>query len=462
VKANVATELSSPASAEHEWLILFLCQLNRYLGNVTTNFTDSPVTIVNQLTRESLTARANYGGVVFFGNVSEGQYAVNAQAIRHAPQNRVVLVSGRTQRKSIFLPYSVVSYTWTVTPTVLVEVYTFTLQVSFVTHVPKPVVIVTPASLDTDAILRTRPTVLQFTIENRGFINAENLTIQLPQIPGVTMVSLVDLPDILAPDTTLIVPVRLSYTTGTRHRRSSGGCGGNVGHTFPCGGQDRSGSSAISAGCGGTAGGSGGSSVPWGGSGGGGSSTGGTYTGGGGFAVIQPVGGGCGDDDDDTGDDDGDDNGDDDGSGDDGAPPPPPPTPDILDDICDALSKAANCLSAAASVSGSQRGSCAASAAKAACAANGGGNPSATQQAGGTAVETGSAASACLGIKNPKAACGLASAGYALCMDRAFRDDDAIMRALMATQCGTSWIMGCTGPVGAVSQPSHLPLHLPS
>jgi hypothetical protein len=47
-------------------------------------------------------------------------------------------------------------------------------------------------------------------------------------------------------------------------------------------------------------------------------------------------------------------------------------------------------------------------------------------------------------------------------MDRAFRDDDAIMRALMATQCGTSWIMGCTGPVGAVSQPSQLPLHLQS
>jgi hypothetical protein len=133
-----------------------------------------------------------------------------------------------------------------------------------------------------------------------------------------------------------------------------------------------------------------------------------------------------------------------------------------LDDICDALSKAATCLSAAAAVTKSQRGSCAASAAKAACAANGGGNPSAVQQGGGTAVETGSAATACLAIKNPKAACSLASAGYALCMDRAFRGDDAILRALMATQCGTNWIMGCTGAVGTVSQPSHLLLHLQS
>jgi hypothetical protein len=53
-----------------------------------------------------------------------------------------------------FLAITTVSYSWSVVPTSVLDVYTFVLTADFVTYVPDPVVTVNPPYYDIDAYVQ--------------------------------------------------------------------------------------------------------------------------------------------------------------------------------------------------------------------------------------------------------------------------------------------------------------------
>ena len=220
-----------------------------------TNWSGSPVTIVSQQTRQSITTYANSSGHAVFANTTEGVYSIAAQSTRHRSDRRVALLAGMLQVETFFLPFAVVSFTWTVTPTLLQDRYTFILDITYETDVPAPVIAVVPAIIDVDVLAQTRPSQVLFTITNRGLINTDNTAFRLPTLPFATLVPLVALPAVLAPNVSLIYPVRVVYTNttnSTRQRRTAGagarprGCGsGEVQYDYLCGGSPRTGETPV-------------------------------------------------------------------------------------------------------------------------------------------------------------------------------------------------------------------------
>ena len=82
-------------------------------------------------------------GIVLFENVPEGPYALEVSAPQHDRyRSSVVVTPGGEIEADVFLHRQVVSYNWTVVPTEIEDHYRITLETTFETEVPMPVVTV--------------------------------------------------------------------------------------------------------------------------------------------------------------------------------------------------------------------------------------------------------------------------------------------------------------------------------
>lgn len=88
-------------------------------------------------------------------------------------KNFVYVLPGTTPTfASVFLSRNLVTYTWIVTPTEIDDVYIFTLEADFETHVPVPILTIEPNVLDLRVLECTPFTRIDFNITNHGFIRA--------------------------------------------------------------------------------------------------------------------------------------------------------------------------------------------------------------------------------------------------------------------------------------------------
>jgi hypothetical protein len=69
---------------------------------------------------------------------------------------------------------------WSVTPVSYKDEYVVTLQSTYETHVPMPVITVNPTQLDMEVLEQGLMPVITFEITNHGFIAAKNFTFTLP------------------------------------------------------------------------------------------------------------------------------------------------------------------------------------------------------------------------------------------------------------------------------------------
>ena len=73
---------------------------------------------------------------------------------------------------------------WSVTPVTIKETYTFTIEATFVTQVPMPVIIIDPIIVNIDKLEREvqvfGSTSYSYTVTNYGLIDADVMTIYLP------------------------------------------------------------------------------------------------------------------------------------------------------------------------------------------------------------------------------------------------------------------------------------------
>lgn len=114
-----------------------------------------------------------------------------------------------------------------VKPVTVRETYTFTLQATFVTRVPAPVVTVEPMVMDMneieDAIIIRGTYTYVIAVTNHGLISADSGSITLPgNHPFAEWQYEQTLGDLL-PNTTVNVPVTV-VSKEERRRRSGGGC----------------------------------------------------------------------------------------------------------------------------------------------------------------------------------------------------------------------------------------------
>ena len=119
-------------------------------------------------------------------SLPEGFYKLEVRADQHGAYNAVVQVDpGILREITAFLPRQLVTYTWKVVPVQTDDKYAVTLEATFETHVPAPVITVEPMVLDlrnvnfdTDGLA----TVI-YKVTNHGLIAAQSATMRFDTHP---------------------------------------------------------------------------------------------------------------------------------------------------------------------------------------------------------------------------------------------------------------------------------------
>ena len=131
-----------------------------------------------------LTAVTGSSGILLFSNLTSAIYTVAVAAPDHGSFSTTLpLAPNQTNDVVAFLPLQLVDYTWVVTPTSVPDRYTFTLETTFQTLVPWPVVTVSPGAIDLCAI-PAQANQINLTITNSGLIAAQGLNLYFGTHPG--------------------------------------------------------------------------------------------------------------------------------------------------------------------------------------------------------------------------------------------------------------------------------------
>ena len=182
-----------------------------YYGTGSPNVSNATVTVTDFLTGSNLlTAVTGSSGMVLFTNLTSAYYTVSVAAPEHGSfSTTLLLAANQTNNLVAFLPLQLVDYTWVVTPTVMPDHYTFTLETTFQTLVPWPVVTVNPGAIDLCTI-QGQTNQINLTITNSGLISAQGANLYFGTHPDWSIQPLVSSLGDLAPESSIVVPVTIT------------------------------------------------------------------------------------------------------------------------------------------------------------------------------------------------------------------------------------------------------------
>ena len=168
-------------------------------------------------TMETLTTGED--GTITFVNILEDRYEISTSGPNHIPVNQIIITSAEQAIYTVFLARRAVTYSFTVVPIVFEETYTITLAADFETHVPIPVVTITPSTLSLGPYELGIEDTIQYNITNHGLIRADDVRFSLPDShPFLEFAT--DIEDIgsLDPLTSVIIPVTVTRIDGREKR----------------------------------------------------------------------------------------------------------------------------------------------------------------------------------------------------------------------------------------------------
>ena len=139
------------------------------------------ITLINNQRniRITMTTERDNGSATFY-DIHEDRYELFVEAPDHLAVNQVIVTSLDNPTLVIFMQRQTVTYTWSVTPVEFQDIYVLTIEADFVTHVPVPVVTVTPREFDLEELELGFFSSIQLNITNHGLIRANDVSIQLP------------------------------------------------------------------------------------------------------------------------------------------------------------------------------------------------------------------------------------------------------------------------------------------
>ncbi len=152
-------------------------------------------------------------GTIFFHDLTEAYYSLEVTAPDHGTFRTQVLVSAaRLKEVEAFLPRQLVKYIWTVVPTQVEDQYSITIQATFETHVPAPVVTVEPSLIDLDQV--GCDAQIDLTITNHGLVTAQAANLDFSNNNSRWQITpLVSQIGDIAAETSVVVPVLIHDVT---------------------------------------------------------------------------------------------------------------------------------------------------------------------------------------------------------------------------------------------------------
>ncbi len=128
--------------------------------------------------------KTGLNGEVTFPTVIEGVYRLEISAEQHNTTSwNVEVVPGVTTELERFISFQAVSYSWTVEPTEVEDVYDITIEATFETAVPVPTIILQPSPLCLD-LLPGETRQIDVSVTNFGLVSAFGMELFTPDLPG--------------------------------------------------------------------------------------------------------------------------------------------------------------------------------------------------------------------------------------------------------------------------------------
>ena len=139
----------------------------------------------------------------------EGYYTLRVNAEAHAKYEATVLIeAGNTRLVNVFIARELVTYTWSVVPSSIEGSTQVTLEATFETNVPVPVVTVEPNVIDLASLTTVGQQLeIPMTITNHGLIAAEDVTLDFGDHPFYSIEPLISGLGVLPARSSLTVPV---------------------------------------------------------------------------------------------------------------------------------------------------------------------------------------------------------------------------------------------------------------
>ncbi len=170
-------------------------------------------------------------GSMLLTDVPAGKYYLEVSAADHDSYRELVEIeSGETMEVTAFISRDFVEYTWTVEEIAVEDRTRITIDATFETNVPAPVVVV-DASIDLKDLDRIGETQLyEIKYTNHGLVQATDIAIFFDEHPFYEIVPLVDAIPVLPANSSVTIPVRV---TRVNHFVSQGGSI-NDSESVPC------------------------------------------------------------------------------------------------------------------------------------------------------------------------------------------------------------------------------------
>jgi len=180
-----------------------------------TSYTGLPgaqILLQNENTEEILPVyTTDKDGQILTGDLPVGCYKIKVTADKHsAYQGRLWIKPGITVTQEINLTYQTVSIEWEVVSTTIVDHYKVSLQATYETNVPAPVVTIEPASFEIPSMNSGDTYTGQFVVTNKGLIDAETFTFSAPANDEYFNYELMEgLPSKLSSNQQVVIPYKI-------------------------------------------------------------------------------------------------------------------------------------------------------------------------------------------------------------------------------------------------------------
>ncbi|MGE4181891.1 MAG: CARDB domain-containing protein [Limisphaerales bacterium] len=151
-------------------------------------------------------------GFFHFSGLAAAYYEIEVTADKHGPSKIIYSLKGGINNDvQVLLRRQTVTYTWTVEPVVLDDHYQVSVDTTFESYVPVPVVTVTPRYLDLSAQeISGAGFQINITISNHGAIAASEVQLQLPSHPLYVFSTPIEYIGVLPANSSLVVPINIS------------------------------------------------------------------------------------------------------------------------------------------------------------------------------------------------------------------------------------------------------------
>jgi CARDB len=179
-----------------------------YYAEGAPHLAGANVTIRDAVTRTNVvTGMTDTNGHFYVSQLPENYYEIEVTADRHSGYRAThLLKAGITNEVQAFLSRQTVTYNWTVDPVQIDDQYRITVDTTFETAVPAPVVTLDPPLIDLRG-MNIDAIQVNLTVENHGLVAAEQAGLYFSEDPEYEITPAISELGSLPPRSQFIVPI---------------------------------------------------------------------------------------------------------------------------------------------------------------------------------------------------------------------------------------------------------------